>query len=262
MATPNDSNAVDDLQLSPFQHRVELLIKRQPSPEKHCARSAIRYMRKAWRLRSIDKEMTVFCLITGEEEAATAIMKAIARRGYAGADCLDAHNHTHKNSIVPFIDAVQESFLKKPLVKEWEVTVFINPKIPIVDQAVSLRIRFPELGGVCGTPAGAPLDFSYTQDGVNCSFEQEIASVLGATKPKKVLQLFHDRANERNEVLYASPQGLRNYDHPNWDAHIAERTNRVFTLLSIFLMISQHKVQQSFVQHCLDELLKALRRIR
>src|SRR5688572_22622865 len=104
---------MDELELRPFHREVAELIEHAHSPGRHSARSAIRSLQKAWRLRYIDRELAAFALITADEEAITAIMHALKRRNYPGADRLRTYNHNHKWAFIPFLKAMTMAFQAK-----------------------------------------------------------------------------------------------------------------------------------------------------
>ncbi len=64
-------------------------------------------------------------------------------------------------------------------------------------------------------------------------------------------------ANLRNEILYASQEGLPIVaeDPTNF---VDKREKRVMVLTYAYLLISQYREKQLFVQQCLDAYLKML----
>ena len=51
---------MEELPLTEIQRHVAELILNTPVPGRHAARSAIRHIQKAWRIRGADAEMAVF----------------------------------------------------------------------------------------------------------------------------------------------------------------------------------------------------------
>ena len=125
-----------ELELTEIQKRIETLVLTTPARAKHSARSAIRHIQKAWLIRELDREMAVFHAITGEEEAATAIIYSLKRHNYPGSDQLNPHSHVHKNAVYPFFLAVGSILY---LLIEWG----LNPQAVIntKDKNPKARVR-------------------------------------------------------------------------------------------------------------------------
>ena len=98
------------LEFTDIQQSIKELILDTASPGKHCARSGIRHIEKAWEIKDIDREMAGFRAITGEEESVSAIFHALKRRRYKGSDKLNPRNHVHKAALYPFIIALSQAF--------------------------------------------------------------------------------------------------------------------------------------------------------
>ena len=82
--------ACEKLPLDDFQEGILRCLDRQGSHVMQCARSAVRHLSRAWRLRDLDLGMALFRCLTAEEEAATAVFLALKSRQYEGASRLYA----------------------------------------------------------------------------------------------------------------------------------------------------------------------------
>ena len=98
------------IELTEIQKEIKGLILDTPPPGKHCARSAIRHIEKAWEIKDIDREMAGFRAITGEEESVTAIFHSLKRRKYKASGKLNPWKHVHKVAMYPFLIAVSQAF--------------------------------------------------------------------------------------------------------------------------------------------------------
>jgi hypothetical protein len=71
------------LELSELDQEVKNIVEEQAKGlVKSCAKNAIRHLEKAWDIKDIDPEMSIFRAITAEEEAATSIFIALKEKGY------------------------------------------------------------------------------------------------------------------------------------------------------------------------------------
>lgn len=91
----------------------EAIEKINPPRVRHACRSALNHLRKAWTLHPIDAEMSLFRAITAEEEAATAVIRALNVRKHPNAERLKERQHQHKAAIWPFITAIADKFAEK-----------------------------------------------------------------------------------------------------------------------------------------------------
>jgi hypothetical protein len=99
-------------------------------PARAAAAHALRHIRRAWRLRSVDREMAVFRAITAEEEAATALIRSLRRIGYIGAKVLDERNHQIKAGVWPMILAINNVIAKAQLPIELHVDTYERDRRP------------------------------------------------------------------------------------------------------------------------------------
>ncbi|MEL0638858.1 hypothetical protein V6259_19190 [Marinomonas sp. TI.3.20] len=80
-------------------------IEKQKTSSRHSLLNAWDYISKAKLIHEIDFNMSAFCLITAEEEAATALIKLIKERGYNCPYNLNHRLHPHKAAVYFLIEA-------------------------------------------------------------------------------------------------------------------------------------------------------------
>lgn len=263
---------------TPIELAVLDMVRASPSPGKHAGMGAAIHIYKAWELRAIDPAMAAFRAITAEEEAATAIMHALKQRQYQRSDELKPREHASKLAVYPFTRAV-ESILA--LIHERaEVQVETGPepaptstvkwKVPgvsaqlFVDKSgktprlmARTRLVLPNGEAVFATPEH-PLEFNVRAEGAagTHDFAKEMNSLASGASAKNIFEFIRRTANQRNEILYASSQGIPWVETP--DGFLQEQQSRVFRKLSIYLMIAQTKHRQLFAQQALDAFLKII----
>lgn len=241
------------------KQRTFLLSMVDKSPKN--SRSSIKHawiqIDKARLLAGVDNEMAAFRAITAEEEAATGIIKELQSLGYNRASMLKSHNHSHKAGIWHLLIVVS-NFMKEVGPGELLDLVVTEGS---GDLKGKLIISFPspipgDLRWANPTP---PLNINIINEGTRVGFKRqadELASVKSATTLKKLID---NEANIRNELIYASHEGVPNVkDSPL--AFINDREKRVMVLTYAYLLISQYREKQIFVQQCLDAYLKLLER--
>ena len=126
---------------------------------KHCAKNAIRHLRKAWKIRAIDIEMAVFRGITAEEEAASSLFHCLKAHRYRNADRLLFKEHTYKLGLFPFIEGIGH-FLGESIVygSQFFDKFHLRHKRLGQRRAIELLLNMPEHGlTVSPTP---PLHFT------------------------------------------------------------------------------------------------------
>jgi hypothetical protein len=196
--------------------------------------------------------MAVFRLITGTEESATAIFHALRLRKYVGAKRLLPYDHGHKSAMVPFLNAVEHSLVS---IKKMKPSIVLAKK----NKRPRAQIAF-QFSGADGRPYTAwphpPLHGVYTRNGVQHDFQEELALLAGRHK-KGLVGHIEELANERNRLLYASPQGILHVG--SIEQFYFDRVRReIFRNLGVYLLIVEYKEHQDFVQQALNAFLKVL----
>jgi hypothetical protein len=246
--------------LSELERGIVDILPFLPDSSRWPAFNAVRHLNRAWRLREIDPQMAIFRAITAEEEAATAIILSLKRRNYRGAKRLDHRKHVHKNAVIPFFDAITR------------VVAQFGDQMPktelIFDPAEKkMQIRFKPIHLTNGEDYWAyptpPLHFSLfggadVEKMTDEDFSGGVEILISGTNFKDIIDYIRARANLRNEILYAGPDGYPDFSH-GIEENINYYKGNVFILLRIYLLIDPYPGGQLFVQQALDAFLKALR---
>ncbi|WP_334656160.1 hypothetical protein [Sphingomonas panaciterrae] len=220
------------------------------------ALNSLEGFRRAKRLFDLDREMASFRAITAEEEAVTALFKALQVRGYTGAEKLNSRSHQHKAAAPFFMNAVLHSVAAN---REVKLTISIAVKPPSVTVALPLN-QFDKLRNL---PADLhmelvhPLDMVRSRHGVPAGdyFDESVAAAAG---DRNVDKLILKAANSRNKILYAHDSGL-----PASRITISGIEHREASALRFIIYaiaVLQVDGKQALAQQCLDGFLKVLGR--
>lgn len=247
-----------ELELTPQELILVQLVEKQPAPERHSARTAIHHLKKAWRIKDIDREMAYFRSLMAEEEAASAVFRSLKRLNYQGADQLNHRNHVHKNALVPFVLAVGKviHFLNEQ--------GGYNPHL-VIDEAGpnagKLRVRFTiklPNGDIQHAWPMPPLHLGISLNDQMHMFQQELQELASEGNAQDAWSYVKRMANRRNLVLYAHKNGIPVAETPV-DDFLCKRRQNVFMLLTIYLLIDQYDEHQKLVQQGIGVLLKLLK---
>lgn len=172
-----------------------MILRAGSQPGKHCARSALRHIDKAWEIREVDPDMAAFRAITGEEEAATTIFHALRRHEYAGADKLKPNNHLHKAAVVPFLQAMGD-FLTTAATN---AGFSFNLRWKDNDQDATLQLLLRPLNPSVTKQALVipPLHFDAKVNAIPYDFSVELKKVSDIYKRKDVHNHIRARAERR-----------------------------------------------------------------
>jgi hypothetical protein len=191
--------------------------------------------------------MAAFRAITAEEEAATAVFHALKRHQYPGSNLLHRHSHLHKNALGPFCEATFEVF--KLLNDQHD----LRPQLMIAEEEGSRRLKsqfrvvVPGVGEQLATGA-LPLGFSISRNGQLHDFADQIDNLATSRGADTIKAHLKQRANMRNEVLYAGSDGLPTVKLNNF---LRTQRRAVKMLVILFLLIDPYAEQQLFVSQCL-----------
>ena len=240
------------------ERALEEMILKAPVPLcRNAARSAINYLRRAWRIREIDPPLAMFCCITAEEEAVRAIFHSLHRHGYAQSDKLNWHNHRQKAVVAPFLYAIGEMLR--------DLRGFSMSIVPS-DVGGRKQLRLRALGTAPNGQAVAvypdpPLHGTASVDGQAPELLSEMTKAYGGSDLPNLRKAMRVRANERNQWLYATEKGLPGVTGPI-DAPVALYRQNVFTLLVFFILVDEHASVQGLAQQALTEFLRVLDELR
>lgn len=218
---------------------------------RNCARSAIRHIEMAWKVKEIDPEMAVFRAISAEEEAATAIFLALKEQRYENANKIKYKNHSYKLALEPFIRSIcafSERWTKVPgfpFGDKFQLKIEGEGK----DQKLSISFYYKE-GTVTAIP---PLGFEIKKNDKPYYFEDELLEITSGSNREGFIKHIQKIANQRNVILYAQPNGIPNVQ--NTEGYIRKRKNIIFILLRVFALIYPYNEKALFVQQALNAYL-------
>jgi hypothetical protein len=258
---PKRTSDLMSFQLPDFDRFVvdELIPNSQP-PGRWAAMNAVRHTNRAWKLRELDPTMAAFRAITGEEEAATALFRALRRLNYPASKRLQLDNHLHKNAVTPFLQAV------------WSV---LGPRIEQQFPGSALSIAkdenppriFYRLKTDGGWYEPTPPLYLYVTKGqfrndgtmdpateMPLDFGDTIAQQAAESGGAGVKAYLQKRARLRSEILYAAETGYPEIGTPMEPALLLYRANTL-RILKLFLLIDGYGVQ-SFASQCLLAFLR------
>jgi hypothetical protein len=234
------------------------------------------HLERAWKIRNVDPAMAMFRGLTAEEEAASALIYALRDRRYNDSSRLNPHDHSHKHSIYPFLEIISDWFAEstRPLEAndkrfEWQIddkghiaTVhgvqaqFGSPADP---NRLKIRFKIHIDGKDAFAVPNPPLNWNVIVDGKLISFQHHMKKFASLRHAKHVEKYIREKANERNTLLYATPQCCPDVTFLSDEFFIHQR-RKVITIAYAYLLIEPYKEKQAFVQQALDALLKMLGR--
>ena len=209
-------------------------------------------------MRNVDRGMSAFRAVTGEEESATAIIHALQRRKYSGSKLLNSHDHQTKSAVIPFLDALAAAVSEaEPLIRQpaIEVDTKQSPK----RLRIRVTVRGPDGKDYLGYP-DPPLGFTVSRNGELDSFVEVFQSLATARSAASFTKLIKNRANYRNRLIYADAQGVPKIAGPI-DRMLLRRRDHIYRNLTIFLLIDQYSEHQLFVEQALNAFLLAIKRM-
>ena len=235
-----------------MQTTVTDVISKTPAPGRHAARSAISHIERAWKLCDVDPEMAVFRGITAEEESVTAIFHSLRRLRYSGSEKLNLRSHVQKATLHPFLLAI-ENLLSVTVARSFKTSLEIDldDEIPKFKTRITVQHKDGSEGYLYPIP---PLNFSLELDGKIHDFESELLQLTKQQTLDKVVEYIKKQANRRNQVLYASQEGIPKLSSSP-QKFILGTKDRVFRNLMLYLLIDPYPFQ-SFVQQALMAFLR------
>lgn len=240
------------------------LIPDMPKPAKWPAFNSIRHLNRAWKIKEIDPQMALFRAITAEEEAATALFLSLKRRGYDGAGNLKKHDHVHKNAVIPVFDAITRVIAK--VGSQMPPTeIFLDTNIKPPQLAIRFKYTHPLTGEHLLAHPQPPLHFSISGGPTDGEMRREdfsmgIDEIVSGTNVKNITDFLKKRANLRNQILYAGPDGYPSIEG-DIERSLQEYKRNVFIILRMYLLIEPHKEKQLFVEQALFAFLKTLNKL-
>ena len=251
----DDHNVSEELPLDDHHARVACFVERANGHGKHCARSAVCHLSRAWALRIIDPEMSAFHALTAEEEGATAVFHSLKRQRYEGAELLRHRDHVTKAALFPFFQVVSDAMAQGGL-NQCQAQLVFDESGPTPRIHTQVVLPGPT-GKLLSLRPDPPLHFEISVDDKRDDFREgfdRACSIHGVTS---IIKYVRARANRRNRLLYATTGGVPKLAD-DIDSIVLRQRDIAFTHLTAFYMIDQTAEYQDFVQQCLSAFLKML----
>ncbi|HEY0012682.1 MAG TPA: hypothetical protein VGB79_07490 [Allosphingosinicella sp.] len=208
-------------------------------------------------MHPIDAEMSLFRAITAEEEAATALIRALKAQKYPNADRLRERQHQHKSAIWPFITAVADKMVEKNI--PMPALALSTEGAPRVELSIDIASQAGLERPLWGTP-DEPFNFSLWSDRSGPfrphDFSEELAALAVGKGVRDIRAYVADEANLRNQLLYASETGIPSVTFS--DDLLLGRRQRITVMLVLTIAVLQTQVHQLFLVQCLDALLRTI----
>lgn len=244
----------DEPQDDTIERSLRAIVPKLPKAVRFRAQNALDGIDKTFALLPIDREIASFRAITAEEEAVTALIKAIEFRGYPHSKRLNARMHTHKTAVMLCADMVRRSFAKA------------SPKLVVtfdIDQARidvkwDIGVNLPGVGPVALQPV-EPLGFVIAKPGVGDEpgevdlFDRELGQIVAENGKGSANELIKFLANQRNHLLYASDNALPLSQATV--ASLAARKQKVLALIAASVMVLQSHDHLPTVRQAIDAVL-------
>jgi len=223
---------------------------------KSCARNAIHQLEKSWKIKDIDPEMAVFCAITAEEEAATSIFIALKEKGYDNSQKLKFKNHTYKQALAPFFQAIAKFIADVSQLANFPFGKNFKLLIDSKEDQKKLKLSFVLPNGVNASPI-PPLHFSISMNEKTYTFEKELTEITTGQSKKEIIKYIEELANLRNCLIYSTPEGIPKIKG-KIDGHLQKRQKTVFSFLRVLCLIFPYREKALFVQQALNAFLVML----
>jgi hypothetical protein len=216
---------------------------------------------KAYRLLPIDREMASFRAITAEEEAASALFRALHLRKYEGADELNLHDHRHKSALRPFLAAVQRAMFREHIFTLNLTLDGETPSIAIGIPLASFGVSIPgkeDLQLELAEPLGLTAELPGAKSVVE-AIQNEFTSIATADEFATVKKYIDSEANKRNGLLYATNTALPTTQVT--EASIKHREERAMLALYLCVAVLQVEKPQILGQDALTAFLNLVRKL-
>jgi hypothetical protein len=235
-----------------YNHVFDIIEKHPNSKSRNSMRNANRHLKSAWKIRDIDLGMSVFRGITAIEEAATGIIYAMQEIGYDHAEKLSGHDHKHKAAVSMFLKVLETAI--------FDPSTQGLPKIYIREEQndnqilIRTAFKFDSLSPDTEWRPNPPLDFAISVDGLLMSFSNHYANVTKNNGYTYFIKYLAKLANKRNRILYATEEGCPEIINIE-PRFFSETASEIQNMAIAYLLISQHKEKQQFVQQSLNSIL-------
>jgi hypothetical protein len=237
-----------------FDNELVEMLRAASKPAQFAARNAVRHIDKADTIAESDPEMAALRGITAEEESATAVFHALKRHKYPGSEALRLRDHVQKNALNPFCLAVAELFGHVDRVLGLKPQLRINDEGEAPVLITQFHVSNIGLGERLAMPQ-PPLNLAVSKGDQLHDFSEQIQNLATSRRAQSIHSHLRKRANLRNEILYASAQGLPNV---KLNRFLHEQRRAVKVNIELFLLIDPYSEHQLFVAQTLRAFLKML----
>lgn len=253
------------MEYTKFQQSVIEAIKDCKSEIKNCCENALLHLEKAWLIKDIDKEMTVFRGITAEEEAAISVFFCLKKHQYLNANKLQFKKHPTKLGLYPFLRHIGNHIASSLFS---ESSPFENFRIKLVEVKgrKALEIIFKLKGHNLDVRPTPPLHFNVSNHytGELHTYDIDFKKMYLGDNYKNSLKYIDEVANQRNKLLYANSAGKPKVEG-DMEKYLNLQKMKVFLFIYIVLLIDPwEKTEGSsgFIQQALDSYLLLLNKIQ
>jgi hypothetical protein len=256
-STEGPSTSVNASGLVVLDKSLRRLAAKLPGSVRNRLLSSLEHFDRAFALFQIDREIASFRAITGEEEAATALMKAIALRRYRHANHFNPHDHQHKAAVIACVRAIGLDI--QPILAEFQLVFDFEKRR--IDIKVPLS-NFDVIGGEnLAIQPVEPLDFVHTRNGTSEGnvFKEAIDNLAAKSQFENVRRMVKSIANSRNTLLYASDSSLHQ-SKATLDI-LEQRKTTAMVLLVLAVMILQSRKQLRLVGQAISAFLEVISKL-
>ena len=244
-----------------FAPELRLAAERLPKPVRFRMLNALNHSDAALKLLAIDREMASFQAITGEEEGAAALIRAIQLRDYPHASRLSIRDHQHKAAFIPFIAGVRNHFARG--FSKLNVTLdYAKPRIDVHIPLSELGVELSDK--TLGLQPVEPLDIRSMKPGpdgteIPHTFAKELSEIAKGANYEGIKEFVKSQANSRNRLLYASDSALPK--SKTTEAVLIARRRNVLVMLGLTVIVMQTRTHQALVSRGIEVLLEILDRL-
>lgn len=260
----SQGDLMSDIPLPPTfteeDRRIVSLLRHEPEDwTRKSLDAAFIHLSLAHRLKDIDSAMAVFRAITAEEEAATGLLRALLARGYAAPEKLLPKDHLQKAAVYPYLLAIAKhtSYLRMNGIKEVRLGIPRGEDKPRLQLALLLD---GNNDGIVARP-NPPLNLRIREGDEVVNYQNYFRELISPSGFEDIRKYLNIKKNQRNLLLYASPQGLLN-PGPVTDSTLTDYKHRVITILKATLLIWPYEEVQPFVQDAVHSFLGLASRLR
>lgn len=240
--------------------RIVALLRHEPEDwTRKSFDAAFIHLSLAHRLKDIDPAMTIFRAITAEEEAATGLLRALEAQRYADPRELLPKDHLQKAAVYPYLCAIAKhtSYLRMNGIKEVKLGIPKDENKPRLQVALLLDGKYD---GIVARPI-PPLNLQVREGGEVVNYQKYFRELISPSGFDDIRKYLNAKKNQRNLLLYASPQGLLD-PGPVPDSTLLDYKIRIMTILKTALLIWPYKEIQPFVQEAVRSFLDLAGRLR